>query len=99
MGFLSWIQTSLSFRETWRKGPVPGKFITWRRLPWLSSRVFLRTTMFQPLAKAPSMKARGRGSVRRNSMVYGSGVTISPTAVKSDERGMTTPLGGRTMRS
>ncbi len=45
------------------------------------------------------MKARGRGSVRRNSMVYGSGVTMSPTAVKSEERGMTTPLGGRTMRS
>jgi hypothetical protein len=32
-------------------------------------------------------------------MVYASGVTMSPTAVKSDERGMTTPLGGCTMRS
>ena len=55
--------------------------------------------MFQPLAKDPSMKARGRGSVMRNSMRYGSRITISPTAVKSEERGMTTPLGGRTMRS
>ena len=73
--------------------------MTWRRLPWLSSRVFLRTMMFQPLAKAPSMKARGRGSVSRNSIRCGSSTTISPTVVNSDERGITTPFGGRTMRS
>ena len=55
--------------------------------------------MFQPLAKAPSMNGRGRGSVSRNSMRYGSRTTISPTAVKSEERGITTPFGGRTIRS
>jgi hypothetical protein len=49
------IQTSLSLRETCLNGPVPGYAITWRRLPWFSSSVFLRTMMFQPLAKAPSM--------------------------------------------
>ena len=46
--------------------------MTWRRLPWLSSRVFFRTMMFQPLAKAPSMNAWGRGSVSRNSILCGS---------------------------
>ena len=55
--------------------------------------------MFQPLAKAPSMKARGRGSVRRNSIRCGSSTTISLTVVNSDERGITTPFGGRTIRS
>src|SRR2546428_172990 len=43
--------------------------------------------MFQPLAKEPSMKALGRASVSRNSILCGSSTTISPTVVKSDERG------------
>ncbi len=73
--------------------------MTWRRLPWFSSRVFFRTMMFQPLAKAPSMNACGRASVSRNSILCGSTTTISPTVANSGVRGMTTPLGGRAMRS
>jgi len=93
------IQTSLSFRDTCLKGPVPGYATTWRRLPWFSSRVFLRTMMFQPLANAPSMKAFGRASVSRNSILCGSTTTISPTVANSGVRGITTPFGGCAMRS
>ena len=77
------IQTSLSLRETWRKGPVPGYAGTERRLPPCSSRVFFLTMMFQPLAKAPSMKARGRDSLRRNSMRWGSSTAMSDTTENS----------------
>ncbi len=45
------------------------------------------------------MKALGRASVNRNSILCGSTTTISLTVAKSGVRGMTTPLGGRTMRS
>jgi hypothetical protein len=55
--------------------------------------------MFQPLANAPSMYARGRDSVIRNSMVCGLTTTMSPTVANSGVRGMTTPFGGRAMRS
>src|SRR6266852_2895703 len=60
--------------------------MTWRRLPWFSSRLFFRTMMFHPLAKAPSMKAWGRASVSRNSIRCGSTTTISPTVAKSGVR-------------
>ena len=55
--------------------------------------------MFQPLANAPSMYVRGRASVMRNSILCGSTTTMSPTVEKSGVRGITTPLGGRQMRS
>jgi hypothetical protein len=45
------------------------------------------------------MKAFGRASVSLNSILCGSNTTMSPTVVNSDERGMTTPFGGRTIRS
>jgi hypothetical protein len=55
--------------------------------------------MFQPLANAPNMKAFGRDSVSRNSILCGSTTTMSPTVAKSGVRGMTTPVGGRQIRS
>ena len=55
--------------------------------------------MFQPLAKAPSMKARGRASLSRNSIRYGSRTTTSLTAENSGVRGITTPFGGAMIRS
>jgi hypothetical protein len=55
--------------------------------------------MFHPLAKAPSMKAFGRASVRRNSILCGSTTTMSPTVANSGVRGITTPFGGRAIRS
>ena len=64
----------------------------------MSSSDFLRTMMFQPLAKAPSMKAWGRGSDSLNSRRSGSSTVISLTVLKRDDRGITTPLGGETMR-
>ncbi len=65
----------------------------------MSSRVFLRTIVFQPLAKAAIMKLAGRGSESLNTTVFLSGAVISLTVVNSVLRGMLTPDGGLAMRS
>ena len=54
---------------------------------------------FQPLENAPSMYVRGRGSVMWNSILCGSAIVMSPTVANSGVRGITTPFGGRQMRS